>query len=100
MRRLQIVTCNNTYDNNGKYLESFHEIHEIDNLRNIYHIIVTITNVVNTNLLFMDENTKLDSVILCGSDMGILLKIVNHFKENPIGNINIIEAETAYSMMN
>ncbi len=96
--RFQIVTCNSVYDLNGRYKESYHEIHEIDNLRNGDHLIATINSIVSNNKLFKDINDTLDSVIVSGDDNILLNRVINFFKRHSIG-VDIIEAETAMSIM-
>ena len=93
--RVQIVTCNNTYEN-GKYKESYHEIHEIDNLKCMEHIIATVNSVISNNKLFKGANDTLESVIISGSDNAMINKVISFFtKYASSSNVTIIGAETA-----
>ena len=92
--RIQIVTCNSVY-NNGKYTGGYHEIHEIDNLQNTDHIKATIKSVVTNHLSFKPNNSKLDMVIISGTDFKAIQDVIKYYEENSLGT-KIVETETAY----
>lgn len=91
--RVQIVTCNNTYEN-GKYKESYHEIHEIDNLRSMEHIVATVNSIISNNKLFKGANDTLESVIISGSDNMMIDKVISFFTKYS-SSVSIMGAETA-----
>ena len=91
--RIQVVTCN-TVREGGKYKDSYHEIHEIDNLKNTEHIIATVKSIVLNNELFKDSNVTLDSVIVSGSDYGVINKVIDFFNMQQ-SKVSIMGAETA-----